>query len=109
MKSFYFPSARRLALAFLAVAALGGATPTFAADALIKVRMSFDDDMVVTRLAEQLGYFKQEGIEIVPVDVLKFAKEDYLLQEPLAKGQIDAAEHWFNHTIFGIRHGFPIK
>jgi len=95
-----------LVLALLAFG-LGGQLP--AADNLTKVRMSFDDDMVVTRLADSLGYFKQEGIEIVPVDIMTLAKEDYLLQEPLVKGQIDAAEHWFNHTIFGVRHGFPIK
>ncbi len=93
----------------LSLAVLSLAPRLAAADNLLKVRMSFDEDMVVTRLADSLGYFKQEGIEIVPVDIMKFAKEDYLLQEPLVQGQIDAAEHWFNHTIFGVRHGFPIK
>src|ERR1700694_474118 len=81
--------------------ALGLSNRLPAADNLTKVRMSFDEDMIVTQLADSLGYFKQEGIEIVPVDIMKLAKEDYLLQEPLVKGQIDAAEHWFNHTIFG--------
>lgn len=91
-----------------AVLALCSGVSLAAADNLTKVRMSFDEDLVVTRLADSLGYFKQEGIEIVPVDVTQFVKEDYLIQEPLVKGQIDAAEHWFNHTIFGARHGFPI-
>ena len=109
MKIFHLQSARRFAPALFAAAGLGGAALSFAADNLTKVRMSFDEDMIVTRLADSLGYFKQEGIEIVPVDVTQFTKEDYLLQEPLVKGQIDAAEHWFNHTIFGARHGFPIK
>ena len=93
----------------IALLVLGAGARLPAADTLTKVRMSFDEDMVVTRLAESLGYFKQEGIEIVPVDILQFVKEDYLIQEPLVKGQVDAAEHWFNHTIFGARHGFPIK
>jgi NitT/TauT family transport system substrate-binding protein len=43
------------------------------------------------------------------VDLEKIAGEDYLMQEPLIKGQIDASYHWFNHTIFGARHGFPIQ
>lgn len=93
----------------LGAALLAGAgVSAFAADP-IKVRMSLDEDLVVTRLAETLGYFKQEGIEIVPVDVTKFVKEDYLIQEPLMRGQVDAAEHWFNHTVFGARHDLPIK
>ena len=93
----------------IALLVLGAGARLLAADTLTKVRMSFDEDMVVTRLAESLGYFKQEGIEIVPVDIMQFVKEDYLIQEPLVKGQVDAVEHWFNHTIFGVRHGFPIK
>ena len=93
----------------LALLVCGLAGSVSAADQLTKVRMTFDDDMVVTQLADRLGYFKQEGIEIVDVDLMTIAKEDYLMQEPLVKGQIDAAEHWFNHTIFGARHGFPIQ
>ena len=101
--------AGRFALALFALGGLCAATAALAADNLTKVRMTFDEDMIVTQLADSLGYFKQEGIEIVPVDLMKIAKEDYLMQEPLVKGQIDAAEHWFNHTIFGARHDFPIK
>jgi len=93
----------------LAALASSAAFRASAADPLVKVRMSFDEDLVITRLAERLGYFRQEGIEIVPVDITKFVKEDYLVQEPLVRGQVDAVEHWFNHTIFGARHGFPIK
>ncbi len=107
----YFPTyaAGHFALTLSALAGLCSATPSFAADNLTKVRMSFDEDMVVTRLAESLGYFQQEGIEIVPVDLTMLAKEDYLIQEPLVKGQVNAVEHWFNHTIFGARHDLPIK
>ena len=100
--------ASRLLFASLVTIAFA-ATQGIAAESFTKVRMSSDEDMVVTRLADKLGYFKQEGIEIVPVDILKFVKEDYLIQEPLVKGQVDVVEHWFNHTIFGVRHGFPIK
>ena len=101
-----YPAGLKLVFALLGALT---AVAAFATEPLTKVRMSFDEDMVVTRLANRLGYFQQEGIEIVPVDLTKIAKEDYLLQEPLVKGQIDAAEHWFNHTIFGARHGFPIQ
>lgn len=94
---------------FLAAALLVGSAFSLSAAEPIKIRMGFDEDMVVTRLAESLGCFKQEGLEIVPVDVTQFAKEDYLIQEPLVKGQIDAYEHWFNHTVFGARHDFPIQ
>lgn len=93
----------------LGAALLAGAGLSALAAEPVKVRMSFDEDMVVTRLAESLGYFKQEGVEIVPMDIMQFVKEDYLIQEPLVKGQVDAVEHWFNHTIFGARHDLPIK
>ncbi len=93
----------------LGAALLAGAGLSALAAEPIKVRMGFDEDMVVTRLAESLGYFKQEGIEIVPVDITKLGKEDYEIQEPLVKGQVDAFEHWFNHTVFGARHDFPIQ
>jgi NitT/TauT family transport system substrate-binding protein len=95
---------RRIASAFLVFA--GSA---FAAERLTKVRMSFDEDLVVTRIADALGYFKQQGITIEPVDLTKFVKEDYLVQEALVKGHVDAAEHWFHHTIFGARHGLPVQ
>jgi len=75
----------------------------------IKVRMSIDEDPIVVRLAEGLGYFKQEGIELERIDVEKITGEDYLMQEPLAKGQIDAAYCWFNHAIYGARHGYPVQ
>jgi NitT/TauT family transport system substrate-binding protein len=80
-----------------------------AADKVTRVRMSIDEDPITLRLANSLGYLKQEGIEIVPVDLAKLAGEDYLMQQPLMKGRIDASYHWFNHAIFGARHGFPIK
>lgn len=77
--------------------------------AAIKVRISIDEDPIVVRLAESLGYFKQEGIEIERVDVEKITGEDYLVQEPLVKGQIDAAYCWFNHAIYGARHRLAVQ
>src|SRR5260221_6823738 len=73
------------------------------------VRMSIDEDPITIRLATSLGHFAAEGIEIVHVDLEKLAGADYLMQEPLMKGQIDASYHWLNHAIYGARHGFPIK
>ena len=80
-----------------------------AADAIAKIRMSIDEDAMILQLAAQLGYLKQEKIEIVPVDVGNIARHDYLMQEPLVKGEIDAAFQWFHHALFGARHGFPIQ
>ena len=82
--------------------------PTFAAGQPIKIRLSVDEDPIVPRLAESLGYFKREGIEIVRVKVEDFSKEDYLLQKPLIDGNIDAAYHWFNHAVFGAHHNLPV-
>jgi NitT/TauT family transport system substrate-binding protein len=95
--------------AFVAALAAAAALTAGAVERPVQVRMSIDEDPITIRLAASLGYLKQEGIEIVPVDLEKIAGEDYLMQEPLMKGQIDASYHWFNHAIFGARHGFPIK
>jgi NitT/TauT family transport system substrate-binding protein len=80
-----------------------------AAEKVTQVRMSVDEDPIVLRLADGLGYLEQEGIEIVRVDLDRIMPHDYLMQEPLMKAQIDASYHWFNHAIFGARHGFPVK
>jgi NitT/TauT family transport system substrate-binding protein len=85
------------------------AMPAAAADRTIKIRLSVDEDPIVPRLAQSLGYFKAEGVEIVPVKVDAFSKEDYLLQKPLIDGHIDAAYHWFNHAVFGARHNLPVE
>jgi NitT/TauT family transport system substrate-binding protein len=84
------------------------ATSALAASAT-KVRMTIDEDPIVVRLAQSLGYLREEGIEIVPVDLEKLMGEDYLMQQPLTDGRIDASYHWFNHTVFGARHGYPIE
>jgi NitT/TauT family transport system substrate-binding protein len=79
-----------------------------AAPAPITIRLSVDEDPIVPRLAESLGYFKDAGIHIVRAKVEDFSKEDYPLQAPLRKGRIDAAYHWFNHAVFGARHNLPV-
>jgi NitT/TauT family transport system substrate-binding protein len=84
-------------------------SPLLATGALTKVRLSLDEDLVVTRIAESQGFFQQEGLVVEKVDITKFVKEDYLVQEALVKGHVDAAEHWFNHTVFGARHGLPVQ
>lgn len=98
-----------LVAALLALGAACTLPPLAAAEKVTPVRMSIDEDPIVIRLANSLGYLRKEGIEIVPVDLEKLSGEDYLMQEPLMKGQLDASYHWFNHAIFGARHGFPIK
>jgi NitT/TauT family transport system substrate-binding protein len=103
------PTRRLLLAAALALGALCAAPGAVAADKLTQVRMTIDEDPIVIRLGQSLGYFQRERIEILPVDLERLAGEDYLMQEPLMKGQIDAAYHWFNHAIFGARHGFPIQ
>ena len=101
---------RRTAIGCIAAATLLlAAAAAGAAGKAATIRMSIDEDPIVLRLASSLGYLEREGIEIVPVDLEKLAGEDYLMQEPLMKGRIDASYHWFNHAIFGARHGFPIK
>lgn len=98
-----------LASALFAIGSVPAPAPAAAAPPMTKIRLSVDEDPIVPRLAESLGYFKQEGIEIVRVKVDDFSKEDYLLQKPLIDGHIDAAYHWFNHAVFGARHNLPIK
>ncbi len=109
----YLPLTSRIVTEQLAKLAFEGVPPervlVGAEDDVVRVRMSVDEDPIVLRLAQSLGYLKQEGIEIVPVDLTKIVPHDYLMQEPLVKGQIEAAYHWFNHTVFGARHGFPVK
>ena len=84
-------------------------TPARAAENLTPVRLATDDDIFLPALGEALGYFRAEGIELVPVKVDSFEKEDYLLQAPLIRGQIDACYHWFQHAVIGARHNLPVK
>ena len=87
-------------------AVLGDATPAVAP---VRIRLAADEGVFLPALAEALGHFRAEGIEVVPVKVESVAREDYLLQAPLHAGQIDACIHWFQHAVFGARHGLPVK
>lgn len=101
-----FPYLKPTAAALLV---LGLGLQLAASDQPIKVRLSVDEDPIVVRLAESLGYFQAEGLDVVRTDLLKISSEDYLMQAPLIKGDIDASYHWFNHAVFGARHNLPVK
>ncbi len=102
-------TARAAWTAALSLVFIAACLPAFAAPTPVRVRMAIDEDPIVVRLARSLGYLRDEGIEIVPVDLEKLTGEDYLLQQPLVEGRIDACYHWFNHAVFGARHGFPVE
>ena len=100
---------KRVTSKFLFAASLLGLAVPLTAKPLAKVRMSVDEEPIAVALAQSLGYFKSEGIDFVPVDLEKLTGEDYLMQEALVKGRLDASYHWFNHVIYGAKHGFPVK
>jgi NitT/TauT family transport system substrate-binding protein len=98
-------------LRFLAGIAIVGALLTrsvAAAPAPTTVRLSVIDPLL-TELGTSLGYFGQEGIAIQLVKVESVSAEDYLMQEPLVNGRLDASYHWFHHVVFGNRHNLPLK
>jgi len=74
----------------------------------VEVKISVNETLLPA-LAQSLGYFEREGLRVQTVDAAQLSGEDYLMQEPLNKGQIDASYNWFHHVIFGARHGFPVK
>ena len=94
---------------FLLAAGLLGLACNALAAPLTQVRMSVDEEPIAVALAQSLGYFRSEDIDFVPVDLEKLTGEDYLMQEALVKGRLDASYHWFNHVIYGAKHGFPVK
>jgi NitT/TauT family transport system substrate-binding protein len=96
----------------VALGAVFATTPSeraVAAEDVVTIRLSVDEDPIVPRLAESLGYLRQSGVRILRTKVEDFSKEDYLLQAPLIAGQIDASYHWFNHAVFGARHNLPVE
>ena len=102
-----FRPTRFAACALLLIAATTASL--LAAEKPTPVRLATDDDIFLPALGQALGYFRAEGIELVPVKVDSFEKEDYLLQAPLNRGQIDACYHWFQHAVIGARHNLPVK
>lgn len=96
----------RYALTALACAALSPATAEKPQP--VTVRMSIDEEPFIPLLAQSLGYLDAEGIKIERVRVEDFAPNDYELQKPMREGKFDVAYHWYNHAVFGARHGVPI-
>jgi phosphate transport system substrate-binding protein len=103
------PALRSFCPPFVAGCALLAPVGLVRAAPLTPVRLAADDGVFVPTLTESLGYFQAEGLAIVPVKVESFEKEDYLLQRPLDRGQIDAVYHWFQHAVIGARHDLPVK
>jgi len=96
----------RLLLSILAFAAI---TPVNAEKPKpVTVRMSIDEEPFVPLLAQSLGFLGDEGIVIERVKIEDFAPNDYEMQKPMREGKIDAAYHWYNHAVFGARHGLPV-
>ena len=95
---------------FAMMLALAGgiATPVAAAPVPVKITLSIDETPIVPMLAEALGYFALEGIEIEQVRIESFAPNDFEMQRPMRSGHINAAYHWFHHAVFGARHGLPV-
>jgi len=101
-------AARLVVMTLAAIGSALAAAPIAAAERLTQVRMSIDEDPIVLRLANSLGYFKQEGIEIVPVyfdkkdrsaqikfirDTLPtYAKGDYSFSPAAVKLVVDAIQ-----------------
>lgn len=74
----------------------------------VTVRMSIDEEPFIPLLAQSLGFLDAEGIVIERVRIEDFAPNDYEMQKPMREGKFDVAYHWYNHAIFGARHGVPI-
>jgi NitT/TauT family transport system substrate-binding protein len=98
----------RCVTAALTAAALAGCAGQAAAPhEPVVVKMSLNETLLPA-LAESLGYFRDEGLRIEEVDVEPLMHEDFLIQEPMNRGQVDAAYHWFHHAYFGARHNWPV-
>ncbi len=74
----------------------------------MKLRLSINEPLI-PQLAVGLGAFAQEGLEIEVVKAESVSRGGYLIQQPLVDGKLDASLHWFQHVIFGARHGLPLK
>ncbi|MBL8268564.1 ABC transporter substrate-binding protein, partial [Steroidobacter sp.] len=72
-------------------------------------RMTIDDGAMIPRLAESLGYLREQGLELEEIDIHGLTPNDFEMQQPLIDGRVDVAYHWFQHSVFGARHDLPIK
>ena len=62
---------------------------------------------LVPELANGLGFFKAEGLDVEFVNVMNFIPEDWVSTELLNNGTIDAEICWYQRTVFGIGNGYP--
>jgi NitT/TauT family transport system substrate-binding protein len=100
--------AMRAILATVAGCLSMGSAPAFAD--LLKLKMANDGTLVIP-LADNLGYFAKEGLEVSVVKAEDYtpSKDDYDSQIPLNKGQLDADLNWFHHVLFGAGNNAPVK
>lgn len=81
---------------------------SLAGEELVEIRMSDNGDFLVPLLADHLGYFRMEGLSLTRRQVTDVAPEDFLMQQALIAGKLDASYHWFQHTVYGVRHNLPV-
>jgi len=62
---------------------------------------------LIPDLAKGLGYFKDEGIDIVYLNVMNHVPDDFYSCQLLSNGTIDAEICWFHPVLFGIGNGQP--
>ncbi len=102
----------RLRLIFGALLAGALCLPAFSAAAeKIKIRLAPMPGIghLVPALAQGLGYFEQEGIELEVVNVMNHREEDFFSTELLNDGTIDAEICWYQRVVFGIGNGAPAQ
>ena len=101
-------------LRILAATLLAGALLTSARSAApekIKIRLAPMPGIghLVPALAQGLGYFESEGIELEVVNVMNYRDEDFYSTELLNDGTIDAEICWYQRVVFGIGNGQPAQ
>lgn len=64
---------------------------------------------LVPELAQGLGYFEVEGIDVELVNVMNYRDEDFFSTELLNDGTIDAEICWYQRVVFGIGNGAPAQ
>lgn len=76
----------------------------------IKVKL-VNDGCLVIPLAQNLGYFAQEGLEVSVVKGEDYtpSKNDYDTQIPLNTGKLTADLNWFHHVMYGAGNHAPVK
>jgi len=92
-----------------ALAAGIGAPPAAAAGSLATVRV-VNDGCFIPDLGTQLGFFAAEGIQLQMIRVQDYtpSRDDYDMQVPMNRGQIDIALDWFHHVMYGAGNGAPV-